>query len=539
MTNRRWILLLIIVLLSCAAVVGLTVRATTGLFSEISSGNVAIPTVINYQGYLTTPTTGQPVTDGNYQMTFRLYDAPTGGTLAWQEQQLVAVSGGLFNVLLGKVTPFTGNEFEGSERWLEVQFGNDVLAPRQPLAAVPYAFQAANAGRLQGLAPGDITTRISSTGKQTIPLSGYPGFQPLAQVIIDTPGPGTILVEATGTISIPGPGTYVDLGISKTTNSVEWIHRAGVPAGGATGDYFWPFAVSHVYEVTDAAGDIFTYFLNGRRFGENNTALVELASFRAIYFPAPPRPEIPATQIVLQGLRMKPQPFNVSQDALQTPGGIVTMGVKAYDATGPTEPFMQSKAYRLVSSPKPGTPPYIAKGISHTGFKSLTGIEPSRIEFDFSGAGLVETSIQNITGEGPIPLSDPRLKATNNLVYFRNADASGHRSEKRTYVGGTFRLWNNSNYTLIAEGTIDYINIIIDYDGGPHSSWGEVTVTGPPGSLFQYELIDLFNTSKLTLKFTSLQSPVSSDAPLGTTIDNMYAVFNVDLTIKPKGNETP
>ncbi len=59
------------------------------------------PTLINYQGLLTNPGTGAPVADGDYSITFRIFDAPTGPAQLWLETQTVAVSGGLFNVLLG------------------------------------------------------------------------------------------------------------------------------------------------------------------------------------------------------------------------------------------------------------------------------------------------------------------------------------------------------------------------------------------------------------------------------------------------------
>ena len=43
----------------------------------------AVPLFINYQGKLT-DAGGNPL-DGDFQMRFSLYDAPTGGTVLWSE----------------------------------------------------------------------------------------------------------------------------------------------------------------------------------------------------------------------------------------------------------------------------------------------------------------------------------------------------------------------------------------------------------------------------------------------------------------------
>ncbi len=63
-----------------------------------------VPLGISYQGVLT-ELSGDVVVDGNYVLTFRLYDAATGGNELWSEiQALVAVTDGVFSVTLGAVT---------------------------------------------------------------------------------------------------------------------------------------------------------------------------------------------------------------------------------------------------------------------------------------------------------------------------------------------------------------------------------------------------------------------------------------------------
>jgi hypothetical protein len=101
------------------------------------------PSTMSYQGVLELAD-GSPVADGDYDLTFRLYDASSGGTVLWTETQTLPVEDGIFNALLGAVTPLT-LPFDISY-WLGVQVENDPeLTPRVALASAPYAFRAAYA----------------------------------------------------------------------------------------------------------------------------------------------------------------------------------------------------------------------------------------------------------------------------------------------------------------------------------------------------------------------------------------------------------
>ncbi|MDP2674288.1 MAG: hypothetical protein Q8Q00_05190 [Dehalococcoidia bacterium] len=120
--------------------------------------------LVSFQGRLTNPGTGLPVANGNYSITFRIYDAPAGGNQVWTETQgTVAVSGGLFNVQLGSVTALRASDFDGTARYLEVQVSPDAaMAPRLQFGYVPYAFQAEQAGALSRL--GFSLTTVDSAG---------------------------------------------------------------------------------------------------------------------------------------------------------------------------------------------------------------------------------------------------------------------------------------------------------------------------------------------------------------------------------------
>ncbi|HPF35498.1 MAG TPA: hypothetical protein P5571_12140 [Candidatus Krumholzibacteria bacterium] len=109
----------------------------------------APPRTLNYQGTLT-DNTGLPVADGNYTLTFRLWNASVGGSAAWSEAQSVNVTGGVFNVILGVVTPLSV-DFE-NQLYLGVQVGVDPeLSPRTPMTSVPSAFNVVDGAAVTSL----------------------------------------------------------------------------------------------------------------------------------------------------------------------------------------------------------------------------------------------------------------------------------------------------------------------------------------------------------------------------------------------------
>ena len=123
-----------------------------------ASAGADVPRTISYQGYLTDGA-GQALT-GPTAITFRLYEALEGGEALWAEGHgAVELAEGRFTVALGSVTAL---ELDFAEpMFLEIQVGNEVLAPRLPLRSVPYAIRAATVadGAVTNisLAPGAIT----------------------------------------------------------------------------------------------------------------------------------------------------------------------------------------------------------------------------------------------------------------------------------------------------------------------------------------------------------------------------------------------
>ena len=104
----------------------------------------ATPGTISYQGMLN-DAAGQPI-NSNTGITFRLYNTPTGATTAalWTEAHTganaVPISNGLFNVLLGSLTPIPASVWSNANVYLGVLVGSDAeMAPREVIGAVPSA----------------------------------------------------------------------------------------------------------------------------------------------------------------------------------------------------------------------------------------------------------------------------------------------------------------------------------------------------------------------------------------------------------------
>jgi hypothetical protein len=125
---------------------------------------VDVPPLLQYQGRLTDPASGEPVEDGSYTMAFRLYDVESGGSWLWSETKDVPVEGGVFSTTLGDWEPLNPGLFNGQSLWLGIKVGADAEAtPRQRLLPVAYAL---------GLAPGAHISTTSSSPVFTVSNAG-------------------------------------------------------------------------------------------------------------------------------------------------------------------------------------------------------------------------------------------------------------------------------------------------------------------------------------------------------------------------------
>jgi len=107
-----------------------------------STGEAAVPHLINYQGRLT-DTQGAAL-NGSYDLTFRIYDAESAGNLLWEEIQAgVVIQKGIFSVILGSVTNL--NLTFDRPYFLEIKVGSEVMSPRQRMTSAGYARRAETA----------------------------------------------------------------------------------------------------------------------------------------------------------------------------------------------------------------------------------------------------------------------------------------------------------------------------------------------------------------------------------------------------------
>ena len=154
--NKKTMAILIVVL------AGLLVWAagSTGSGSLAQGGGEVGPQAVltpllQYQGRLTDPGTGEAVADGVYSISFRLYNVESGGSWLWMETEDVSVQGGLFSTVLGDTTALDHSLFNGQALWLGVKVGADAEAtPRQQVLPVAYAL---------GLVPGAVVEANSSS----------------------------------------------------------------------------------------------------------------------------------------------------------------------------------------------------------------------------------------------------------------------------------------------------------------------------------------------------------------------------------------
>nr|QNT35466.1 hypothetical protein EKMJPAOO_00016 [uncultured Methanosarcinales archaeon] len=133
MVNRK-------ILLCVTVITMLTLSAGVAWADEVTSA-------INYQGRLA-DSTGGPLS-GTYTMTFRLYEAATGGTALDTDIQDVVVTDGLFNTKID----FDQSYFDGRALWLGVKVGADSeMTPRQEFRSVPYALSLVPGAKIMGAA---------------------------------------------------------------------------------------------------------------------------------------------------------------------------------------------------------------------------------------------------------------------------------------------------------------------------------------------------------------------------------------------------
>jgi len=133
----------------------------------------SVPATIDQQGRFL-KMDGTPET-GALTVSFALYDAATGGSALWSENdQLALDAAGFYAIQLGAQTAFPKGLWDGRVLFLGITvMGESEMAPRQPVVSVPYALHAGVADDATGdIHPNSITvngkTIVDSMGNTTI-----------------------------------------------------------------------------------------------------------------------------------------------------------------------------------------------------------------------------------------------------------------------------------------------------------------------------------------------------------------------------------
>ena len=123
-----------------------------------------VPQTMSYQGVLM-KAKGTLVQNGQYTLTFKLYDAAEGGQVLWSETQTILVEDGLFNAVLGRLNsldiPFD------QPYWLSVTIGDgEEVSRRMQLTSSAYSLQAQTVAdkaiTSQKIADGQVVRSINS-----------------------------------------------------------------------------------------------------------------------------------------------------------------------------------------------------------------------------------------------------------------------------------------------------------------------------------------------------------------------------------------
>ncbi|HHS50605.1 MAG TPA: hypothetical protein ENN07_05765, partial [candidate division Zixibacteria bacterium] len=109
---------------------------------------LAVPTRMFFQGKFTDDF-GMPM-DGEFPVTFSIWNSPIAGTMLWSESRTVLFFAGLFAEQLGQTVPLPQEIFTGEMLYIEMEVDGASMGPRKPLITVPYAFRSSIADSVVG-----------------------------------------------------------------------------------------------------------------------------------------------------------------------------------------------------------------------------------------------------------------------------------------------------------------------------------------------------------------------------------------------------
>lgn len=174
-------------------------------------------TSFTYQGQLKD---GETPLNGNFDFSFKLFDAPSGGAEAApaQSKSGIVLTNGLFTVELD----FGAAAFDGLDRWLEISYAPaggalTVLSPRQKITQSPYALRAATINDVS------VTTSKLADGAVTdakiVSLAGGKVIGAVSNATSATSFTGSLAGDVTGTQGATVVGKLKGIPVSATAPS--------------------------------------------------------------------------------------------------------------------------------------------------------------------------------------------------------------------------------------------------------------------------------------------------------------------------------
>jgi len=271
-----------------------------------------VPERIDYQGLLVR--NGNPVTT-EVEVIFRIYDDETGGTLLWDETQMVTPDPeGRFNVELGVVDRLNESVFDGSGHWMsmEIERGGET-SPRVHFTSVPYAYHVQTIdGAAGGSLTGNTTVQgdLQVNGDAILPASSVSSdeisneagieystvslrFLPdtdttIAFCTVSCPSDGYVFAMASARVTMiqaSGAVLTCKFGISSTPNSMPADQAQSIRLSSSSGGGTWHFPVTAQAAFPVSAGLNTFYFIGRVDVGTPDIQSVSSVNMAAMFFP--------------------------------------------------------------------------------------------------------------------------------------------------------------------------------------------------------------------------------------------------------------
>ena len=347
------------------------------------------PGQLSYQGFLT-DANGVALstnTPRNYDISFRIYNAPSGGAAIWGEIQTVTIDRGYFSVMLGQGAALSGGEpwtnnlagvFSGpdaSDRYIGmtvkgITTPDSEIQPRLRLLASPYAFLAGKANNAVALAGYDWSTVFPDTGNPAT------GTIPGSKITPNTIGTAQITNGAITPAKLNLQGANVAIGQATASYplDVEATNGFAFHSGNSHGTYL--FLTDNTYAIY-AGGNMQLYGnenINGN-LSVAGTLTKSSGAFRIDH------PLDPANKYLYHSFVESPDMKNIYD------------GLAVLDKDGEAlvrlpdwfEGLNQDFRYQLTAVGAPGPNLYIAQEVSHNQFKIAGGSAGMKVSWQVTG----------------------------------------------------------------------------------------------------------------------------------------------------------